>query len=268
MRKTVVITGSTSGLGKELVNLFSKKCKVFASFRNKELVEEKGNVEYFYMDLTDRKSIASASDFIKSKTDKVDILINVAGGVVAGPVEKLDTDRLRYQFEINTFSHIEFSQKLLPILVKGRIVNISSMASFGNFPFISPYCASKRALDIFFNTFALENHSNIKVISIKPGVIATPIWEKSVKNNLENLQNIEGYEKELDFIKNNALKNSHKGLNVEEVATEIQKIALAKNPKSSYVIGRDAKVAQILSLLPQDLINKIVKFGMNFRINK
>ena len=82
------------------------------------------------------------------------------------------------------------------------------------------------------------------------------------------MQNIEGYEKELEFIKNNALKNSHKGLNVEEVATEIQKIALAKNPKSSYVIGRDAKVAQILSLLPQDLINKIVKFGMNFRMNK
>lgn len=76
-------------------------------------------------------------------------MINVAGNVVAGPVETLDTDRLRDQFEVNTFSHIEFMQALLPILDNGRIINISSMSSFGHFPFISPYCASKRALDIF-----------------------------------------------------------------------------------------------------------------------
>lgn len=128
-------------------------------------------------------------------------MINVAGNVVAGPVETLDTDRLRDQFEVNTFSHIEFMQALLPILDNGRIINISSMSSFGHFPFISPYCASKRALDIFFNAFAIENHRNIKVVSIKPGVIATPIWEKSVKSNLDGIQNISGYEKELEFIK-------------------------------------------------------------------
>lgn len=128
-------------------------------------------------------------------------MINVAGNVVAGPVETLDTDRLRDQFEVNTFSHIEFMQALLPILDNGRIINISSMSSFGHFPFISPYCASKRALDIFFNAFAIENNRNIKVVSIKPGVIATPIWEKSVKSNLDGIQNISGYEKELEFIK-------------------------------------------------------------------
>lgn len=132
------------------------------------------NILYRY---ENRTTIVDAANFIKSKTDKVDILINVAGNVVAGPVETLDTDRLRDQFEVNTFSHIEFMQALLPILDNGRIINISSMSSFGHFPFISPYCASKRALDIFFNAFAIENNRNIKVVSIKPGVIATPIWE-------------------------------------------------------------------------------------------
>ena len=142
------------------------------------------------------------------------------------------------------------------------------MSSFGHFPFISPYCASKRALDIFFNAFAIENNRNIKVVSIKPGVIATPIWEKSVKSNLDGIQNISGYEKELEFIKNNALKNSTKGLDVHKAAEFIKTVSLLKNPKASYTLGKDAKMAQILSLLPQDLINKLVKFGLEKRMKQ
>ena len=266
--QNIVITGTTSGLGKELVRVFvDAGWKVFAGYRNKDLITPQENVEYFYIDMTDRKSISEAAEFIKSKTDKVDVLINAAGCVVAGPVETLDTDRLREQFEVNTFSHIEFTQKLLPVLNNGRIINISSMSSFGNFPFISPYCASKRALDIFFNAFALENHRNIKVISIKPGVIATPIWKKSVETNLQSLSGCQEYGKELEFIKNNALKNSGKGLNVNDAAKFILKTACAKNPRTSYTLGRDAKFAQVLSYLPQDLINKLVKFGLRARVN-
>lgn len=264
--KVVVITGATSGIGKELVKLFSKDCKVFAGYRNKDLVEYFDSVEYFYIDMKNRQSIVEAAEFIKSKVDKIDILINVAGCVVAGAVEFLDTDRIREQFEVNTFSHIEFTQNLLSKLDNGRIINISSMASFGHFPFISPYCASKRALDIFFNAFALENHRNIKVISVKPGVISTPLWKKSVDLNLKSITNCEGYEKELEFIKSNALANSSRGLNVKTASECIRKIALAKNPKPSYTLGKDAKFAQILSYFPQGMINKLVKFGMKHRM--
>lgn len=266
--KIIVITGSTSGLGKELVNVFanSNEWQVFAGYRNDKLIESLDNVEYFYIDMKNRDSISSAAEFIKSKTDKVDVLINAAGIVAAGPVEFLDTDKLREQFEVNTFSHIEFTQKLLPLLDGGRIVNISSMSSFGHFPFISPYCASKRALDIFFNAFALENHRNIKVISVKPGVISTPIWKKSVEANEKSLNGCADYEKELEFIRNNALKNSDKGLKVQTAAAFIKEIAEKRNPKSSYTLGRDAKFAHLLSYLPQDLINKLVKFGLKARM--
>lgn len=262
--KTIIITGSTSGLGKELVKIFSESgdWKIFAGYRNENLIESKENVEYFYIDMKNRNSISDAARFIISKTEKFDVVINAAGAVVAGPVEILDTDRLREQFEVNTFSHIEFVQNLIPVLKGGKVINVSSMASFGHFPFISPYCASKRALDIFFNAFELENHSNIKVVSIKAGVIATPIWQKSVKSNEELLNNCAGYEKEMEFIKKNALKNTNKGLRVEDAARFIKKIAQNKNPKSSYTIGNDAKFAHILSYLPQDVINFLVKFKL------
>lgn len=268
--KTIVITGTTSGLGKELVKQFSQSgdWNIFAGFRNESLITQQNNVQYFYIDMTDSVSIQKASEFIKSKTDKVDVLINAAGCVSAGPVEVLEVANLREQFEVNTFSHIDFMQKLLPILDNGTIINISSMSSFGHFPFISPYCASKRALDIFFNAFAIENHRGIKVVSVKPGVISTPIWEKSVKRNSELINHCEGYEFEMDFLKNNALKNTTKGLKVEDAASFIKKIAQTKNPKSSYILGRDAKFAQIISYLPQDLINKLVRFYMIKRMKK
>ncbi|MCM1339700.1 MAG: SDR family NAD(P)-dependent oxidoreductase [Muribaculaceae bacterium] len=266
--KSIVITGSTSGLGKELVNLFSKSgdWKIFAGYRNEKLIEQIDNVEYFYIDMTDRESIVSAADFIKSKTENLDVVINVAGSVVAGPIEVLDTKKLRHQFEVNTFSHIDFIQNLLPILSGGRIVNISSMASFGHFPFISPYCASKRALDIFFNAFALENHKNIEVVSIKAGVISTPIWKKSVDANLSSLEGCEQYRNELEFLKANALKNTNKGLKVQDAARFVKKAATKKNVKASYTLGKDAKFAQFLSYFPQDIINKLVKFGMKARM--
>lgn len=267
--KTIVITGSTSGIGKELVKIFAtdNNWLIFAGYRNKDLITPQENVEYFYMDMTDRKSIVDAAQLIKTKVDKIDVLINVAGCVVAGPIEKIDTDSLREQFDVNTFSHLEFVQNLVDVLENGKIINVSSMASFGHFPFISPYCASKRAMDIFFNAFAIENHHNIKVISVKPGVIATPIWQKSVNSNQKLLNNCDGYEKEMEFMKNNALKNTTKGLAVDKAANFIKKIACKNNPKSSYTIGADAGFARMLSLFPQDMINSIIKFGLKKRIN-
>jgi NAD(P)-dependent dehydrogenase (short-subunit alcohol dehydrogenase family) len=269
MAKTVVITGTTSGIGKALVETFlADDVLIFAGYRNRELFDFKDEkIVPFYIDLKDSNSIKIAAEFIMSKVAKIDLLINVAGAVFAGPIEKIEVDKLREQFEVNTFSHIDFTQKLCTVLENGKIINVSSMSSFGHFPFISPYCASKRALDIFFNAFAIENHKNIRVISIKPGIIATPIWKKSVNANEKLLNDCTGYEKEMEFMKTNALKNTNKGLNVSDVANFIKKVAYLKNPKSSYTLGKDAKFAQILSYLPQDIINSLVKFGLKSRIS-
>ena len=110
--KNIVITGATSGIGKELVKLFSKNNRVFAGYRNENLIEPIDNVEYFYIDMTKKNSIIDAANLIKKHTDKIDILINVAGCVVAGPVESIEMDKIREQFEVNTFSHLEFTQNL------------------------------------------------------------------------------------------------------------------------------------------------------------
>lgn len=270
MTKTYVITGATSGIGKALVKVLAKENIVFAGYRSKdkalEIEKLSPNVVAFYIDYAKPETISGAIDFIKSRCEKIDTLINIAGCVVAGPIEKISVEEIRRQFNVNVFGHIQIAQGLVDLLDNGKIINISSMASFGIFPFISPYCASKRCLDMFFNSFLIENKRNIKVISIKPGVIATPLWGKSVNENSKHLENCQGYEKEMEFITSNAYKNEKKGLDVSKVIDVILKADNAKNPKLSYTVGRDAFGAYLISKLPQNISNSLVKLGLKLRI--
>lgn len=271
--KTYVITGATSGIGKALVEYLSKNNIVYAGYRSEKKGEELSkispNIRTFCVDYAKPETIKQAVESIKSTCEnRIDTLINIAGCVVAGPVETLSMDEVRRQFNVNTFGHIEFTQGLLELLNNGRIINISSMASFGIFPFISPYCASKRCLDMFFNSLLIENKRNLRIISIKPGVICTPLWEKSVKENTECMQECKGYEKEMEFIAANARKNETKGLSTEKVVEKIIQIEGLKNPKLSYTIGKDAFFASLLSKLPQKMVNSIVKFGLKVRMSK
>jgi len=265
MKKIYVITGATSGIGKILVKKLAKTNVVFAGYRNENYIEDLkliGAVP-FYIDMEKPESISDAAEFILSRTDRIDTLINAAGCVVAGVTEKIPVDRIKKQFEVNCFSHVMFTQKLLTVL--GRVINISSMSSFGIFPFVSPYCASKRSLDILFNAMALE--SGLSVVSVKPGVIATPLWEKSIKNNKDSIENCDGYETQMKYLVKNARKNAEKGLDAEKVADLIIKIDKMQKPKSSYTIGKDAKYAEIFSKLPFDIQNKLIKFGMKLKFN-
>lgn len=270
--KTYVITGSASGIGKALLKELAADNVIFAAYRNPEheqlLKEISPNIYPFYIDYSKPETIKLASEYIISKCTKVNTLINVAGCVVAGPIESIDINEIRHQFDVNVFGHLEFSQKLIEILNGGRIINISSMASFGIFPFIAPYCASKNCLDMFFNSWLLETKKNIKIISIKPGVISTPLWAKSIKENTKTLDNCFGYVDEMRFLVANALKNEKDGLPVEQVVKIILKADRDKNPKLSYVVGKDAFVANLVSKLPQRIKNNLVRWFLQKRLAK
>ena len=266
--KKYVITGSTSGIGKALLEHFCEGNIVFAGYRNEKYLADLKkfeNVIPFYIDMEKTETIEQAAEFIKSKTDKINTLLNVAGCVTAGITERIDINKIKNQFQVNTFSHLDFTQRLSDILKDGKIINISSMASFGIFPFVAPYCASKRALDILFNSMMLE--SDVKVVSIKPGVIATPLWDKSVELNQDSIENSAGYENQMKYMVNSARKNGQNGLNVQKVVDLIIKVDGMNNPKPSYTVGKDAYFAQIISRLPFDIQNKLIKLGLRYKLS-
>ena len=269
-KKTYVITGSTSGIGKAFLKRIAFDSIVFAGYRNEvhktELEQISDSIHPFFVDYAKPETIKDAAEYILSNTDKIDRLINIAGCVVAGPIECIEISELRRQFDVNVFGHLELTQRLIDRLDGGRVINISSMASFGVFPFIAPYCASKRTLDMLFNSILLETKRNIKIISIKPGVISTPLWSKSVEENSKYFEKYgKNYEKPMKYLVANAFQNEKNGLSVEKVADVIQKADNAKSPKLSYTVGADAFFASLTAKLPQDLVNKLIRLGIKLK---
>ncbi len=269
--QTILITGASSGLGRETALRLAKEgFNVFAGVRKKidkeELEKLNKNIKGVYLDVTNAGSIEKAFWYVIKNTDKIDVLINNAGIAAASPVECINIKNLKEQFEVNTFGAISVVQKFMPLLAGSKIINISSMASYGIFPYISPYCASKRALDILFNAFELENKDNIKVISIKPGCVKTPIWNKSVnraKKFFEAVKEAEKrkYEKEFSALQLRALENNKKALETFYVVEAILKVIRTKNPKPSYNVGIQAIFAELISKLPLGIVNKFIKAG-------
>lgn len=271
-KKYVLITGASSGIGKNTALLLAQNnFDVFAGVRNQEAFDELSSlhtsIKPVFLDVLDSNSIENVANNFKQKNIELFALINNAGAVVAQPIECININDLKYQFEINTIAPVAVAQAFLPLINQtgGKIVNISSMASTGIFPYIAPYCASKRALDILFNSLSLEfKNKNIKIVSIKPGSIKTPIWNKSIEKNRKSIEKLsqffkEKYEKEMTFLAENAEKNNYKALEVSVVSRKILKVLNTKNPKSSYTVGTDSFLACAVSKLPQDFLNLFIK---------
>lgn len=141
------------------------------------------------------------------------------------------------------------------------------MASFGIFPYISPYCASKAASDILLNSFEIE--TGIPCISIKPGVVGTKFWEYCVNLNRKNFENLKEDDRAIgEFLLDNALKNKTKGVSPNDVAKVILKAINSKTPKTSYLVGFDSKITSFSRFVPKKLLNKIIRYTLDYRVRK
>ncbi len=180
----IIITGSSRGIGLELVKLFCKDTNncvigISRSINNYSSLNEMGNNTKFIPLVYDISSINNT--FIKKITEhinKVDILINNAGYLVNKPFEELCDEEFDQMFNINVKSVFKIVQQLLPLFIKNaHIVNISSMGGFqgsAKFKGLSLYSASKGALNTLTECLAEElKERNIKINSLSLGAVDT-----------------------------------------------------------------------------------------------
>lgn len=184
-KKVVVITGASSGLGKELAKIYSNNnYSLVLCGRNEQGFEEfkKNDAEIIIGDLTQNSTLNEIADIVQNKKKKIDILINNAGIVYIQPFENNTDEQLDRIFEINVKSHIKLTQKLYPLMKKqhsGHIINIISAAGMEPKINHTMYCATKFAIRGFTDALRLEaKESNIKVTGIYPGGIKTHIFDK------------------------------------------------------------------------------------------
>lgn len=193
----VVVTGATSGLGRECARVFhTAGAKLVLCGRNvkaleeltRELAESSQGQTYqpcvVTFDLTDPGAIASAATEILQCFGCVDILINNAGISYRGAISDTIVDVDRKVMEINYFGPVALTKALLPSMVerkRGHIVAISSIQGKISIPFRSAYAASKHATQAFFDCLRAEMEAdNIKVTVISPGYIHTNLSVNAV----------------------------------------------------------------------------------------
>ena len=259
--KNVLIFGATSDMADILIKkLLLRGITIYAVSRSKLDIEDK-NLKKYNIDLT--SDFETDELFIKFGGITFDAVVNFQGVAISSPVEHLDREALQKQLDISLFSLVRIIKNLNGKLSKeGLFINVSSMASFGVFPFISPYSIAKASADILLNCYEME--TGIKCVSIKPGVVGTKFWKFCISENKKNFEKFKGkYEKIGKFLIKNAEKNSKRGIKPKKVSGLILKILFSSFPKSSYLIGCDAYFACILSHFKGrilfNLINKILK---------
>ncbi len=265
MDKNILIIGFNSELAQNTIKeLKQNNWNIYATSRQVGMMEDK--VHEYNLDVTNEMNFIHLKE--KFSDLKFDVILNFAGIAIAGAVEQLDELELKKQFDVNFLGLLRIIKYFAPNLNKGgRLINISSMASYGIFPFLTPYCASKASADILLNNYSIEN--NVKVVSIRPGAVATKFWESSIELNKNTFEKAdEKYKNEKEFLVENANRNSLHATNPIYVAKKIAHIVELKNPKPVYNIGIDAKMAKLTRFLPQRWINIVVKYALKRRVQK
>ena len=257
-QQVAVVTGSSSGIGFETSLLLARNgIYTYATMRNQSKSEEiltyarKDNLplKTLHLDVTNEKSILEAIKKIIAEKGRIDILVNNAGYSLLGPLEQLQINEIKEEFETNFFGIIKLIQSVLPTMRKqryGRIINVSSLAGRIGLPFSSAYVSSKFALEGLTESLGYEiQNFGIHVILIEPGVIRTNFLNsmKLGKNVItpQNDSNINSPYTEMIQKRISAFKpRFEKGSPPIEVAEVVLEAATAQDPKPRYLVGNDA----------------------------
>ena len=266
--KSVVITGASSGIGAACaLHLDKLGLRVFAGVRRQvdaEALKSKASSRLvaIALDVADTLSVSTAASAVAGAVGDagLDGLVNNAGVVVTGPVEFLPLPELRRQLEINVVGQVAVTQAFLPLIraARGRIVNMGSIAGRLATPFSSAYGASKFALEALTDALRLELAPwGISVSIIEPGAVATPIWEKGMKNGAAMLaaappEALVLYAEALEAFKKTSEHSAKNAADPMDVARAVEHALTAAKPKTRYVVGRRARIGAAMALLVPD----------------
>ncbi|ANX11521.1 short-chain dehydrogenase [Fictibacillus arsenicus] len=270
-RKIAIVTGTSSGFGMLCaVELAKAGFEVISTVRGLDKAEnllrlaDEQEVSDFIqlqtLDVTSEESVRSFAAYL-SKFPSIDVLVNNAGFALGGFCEELSVDEYRLQFETNVFGVIAVTQTVLPIMRKnrtGRIINMSSISGKFGFPGLSPYTASKHALEGLSESLRLElKPFGIDVILVEPSSYQTNIWSSVDNTTVSRDSPYHFYmERLLDEIESG--KAGHG--NPLDVANLVAKIASQKKtPKLRYPIGKDIKISLFMkSIIPWKLLESVI----------
>lgn len=273
---SVLITGASTGIGYACaLRMDALGWRVFAGVRNagdarRLATAASKKLAPVRLDVTNPVMIGRAVRKIRKElgTSTLSALINNAGVAGGGPAEFIPVEEYRRIMETNYLGAIAVTQAFMPQIraSHGRIVNISSLSGRVATPFLSPYSASKFALEAWSDVLRSEVASfGVEVVLVEPGPILTPIWNKAAA---QRQRVIEALPAEAMTLYGELLAGFMQGLSphgvpVGRVADSVVHALTASRPKTRYVVGVNEWLVNLVRILPDRLRDSIFRIRVS-----
>lgn len=266
MRKTILITGASSGIGRETALRFQREgWNVAATMRSPAAETTLGTLEHTLcpaLDVTRPETIRQAVDETLQHFGRIDAVVNNAGYGLIGPFETFSHEQVERQFQTNVLGLMAVTREVLPHFRAQRagvVINVASFAGRSIFPLYSVYHASKWAVEGFSDSLQYEVAPyGIRVKIIEPGIVGTAFWGRSTDR--ENATGITAYDDAMPAID---LIDKAAGLiatDANDVADMIWQAANDASARVRYVIGLDAHLTLgARKLLSDGLYRQLMK---------
>lgn len=247
MKKVIIVTGASSGIGKSTaLQLIKEGHTVYGAARRVEKMQDlvSAGGKALAMDVTNHEQVYAQVQRIIKEEGKIDVLVNNAGYAVYGPVEEINYEQAKRQFDVNLFGLAEVTKAVLPKMREqnaGTIINISSVGGKIYTPLGAWYHATKHALEGWSDCLRLEvKQFGIDVVIVEPGAIKTEFDEAMDHQFGQTTGPYASMKKTMEKV----MANTYKPGNYSEpivIANTISKAINTKNPKTRYAAGKMAK---------------------------
>ena len=198
--KVALVTGGASGIGRGCAELLAKEgaAVVITDLQDDkgqalaaQITAAGGKARYLHHDTTDEEQWVAVVADVEKEFGRLDILVNNAGIAIGSPsITTMSLADWRKQQAVNVEGVFLGIKHGLPLMRKagngGSIVNMSSVAGLKGSPTLAGYCATKGAVRLFTKAVAMEcanARDGVRVNSVHPGIIETPIWESIAAMN-------------------------------------------------------------------------------------
>lgn len=271
-----LVTGATSGLGKEIaIRLSESGWCVFACGRNEKALGEIKKTTYCHplkMDVVDQESINEALEEVSKVTDHLDAIINFSGIQKMSSLIEGDINIIKQSLDVNLLGMARVNKTFFPLIKKcnGRIINCSSECGWMTpQPFNGSYTLSKYAVEAYNDSLRRElMFLDIPVIKIQPGSFKTAMHSKTLDSFDRLINSTKMYREVLEKMKGMMLIELKMANEPEALIEAVMKAVNDPHPRQKYRVKNSPLLEVIEVMHPMTVDRLYKKFLQSDKVSK